>query len=181
MIIKLDNLKCEDCPALGWIDRQLPKISKWDIIREKIAKNIPSINLYLLGESMPYSRFIYDKHTDYSRNGLRFNLREELVGNGSDDDLFDYLRQKGILFVDCALCPLHKLNSLTDKILAATFCLQRNNLPYLHLNSDAPIITIFPYRRGYAQNSIPEVDKRVVARFQFIKLTGLKDVIENYL
>jgi hypothetical protein len=107
-------------------------------------------------------------------------LRFELVPSGSDEDLFNYMHEKGILLVDCALCPLHKLSDNTDKILAATLCLKYNTKPYLNLNKTAPIITIFPYQRGFATNTFPEIEKRIINKFHFSRLSGLKSFIENY-
>src|SRR5258706_4838593 len=137
MIVDLKNLNCEDCPALYLRDKQLAKINRWETIREEVTLSIEKINLYLLGESIPANRFFYDKSTDYSMDGLRYFMRLELADGGSDDQLFAYLKDNGILLVDCALCPLHRLKEQNDKILGATFCLQRNTMGYLRLNPKA--------------------------------------------
>jgi len=180
-MVDLTSLNCENCPALYLRDKQLPKIARCEALRDKEFRSLKEIKLYLLGESIPANRFFYNRDSDYSTDGLRFWLRKELVGDGTEEELFDYLREKGILLVDCAICPLHTLKEIGDKILAATLCLQRNTLGYLSLNPQAPIITIFPSGRGFAKDSLPEVNKRVVCHFQFTKLAGLKKVIEDKL
>jgi hypothetical protein len=185
MIIDLKNLKCENCPALHLRAEQLPKITRWETLREQIALSIKKIDLYLLGESIPANRFFYDKDSGYMSNGLRFFLRKELVDGGSEDLLFEYLRQKAILLVDCAICPLYRLKEQGDKVLAATFCLQKNTMSYLNLNPKAPIITIFPFGRGFTPESMPELSKRVINHFKFPTearhLSGLKKEIEDRL
>lgn len=182
VVVDLNSLECDNCPAKPWKDRQLCKITKWESIRKRIADSLPTINLYLLGESIPYNRFVYDEDSDYSANGLRYYLRAELIGSHSDDKLYEYLKQRGILLVDCALCPLHKLKSNKKKRRdAATLCLKRNTLPYLEINISAPVITIFPSGCGFACGSMPQVERRIAARFQFTRLAGLKNTIERLL
>jgi hypothetical protein len=181
VVTDLASLEFSSCPAKTWRDRQLAKIRRWESIREKIAKSLVTINLFLLGESIPFGRFLYDRDSDYSENGLRFHLRNELIGNNNDDALCDYLKRNGILFVDCALCPLHKLKSKKQRRDAATLCLKRNTIHYLKLNHRAPIITIFPSQCGFVPESLPQIERRVEDRFQFKKLSGLKDTIERLL
>jgi hypothetical protein len=185
MVIDLTNLSCENCPAIHLRDTQLLKIIKWEALREKVVSSMKQIDLFLLGESNPANRFFYDKETNYSYNGLRYFLRQELVDGGSEDQLFNYLIEKSILLVDCAICPLYQLDDQCDKVLAATFCLLKNMMPYLNLNPKAPIITIFPLGRGFSKRSIPDITKRVVGHFRFPKekkhLSGLNKKIEDSL
>ena len=181
MILNIEKFNCTSCPALYLKDSRIDKLKIWEKMRENAISSINQINIFLLGESIPNKRFFYDKQSDYSKDGLRFLLRQELINDDSDEKLFGYMRTNGIVLTDCAVCPLHKLNENNDKILAATFCLSRNTKLYLSLNPNAPIITIFPYKRGFDKNSLPDIGKRIVANFQFTNLNGLKKTIEKLL
>ena len=180
-MINLTSLNCTNCPAEYLRDNQLSKIRRWEGQRFQEYRLLHEIKLYLLGESIPAGRFFYDQASKYSKNGLRYLLKKELVGNGTEGELFTYLRERGILLVDCAICPLHKLKCNNDKILSATFCLQRNTISNLYLNPIAPIITIFPKNRGFLKESLPNIQNRIIGQFQFSKLNDLKKTIENLL
>jgi len=171
----IDKLNCTDCPAHNLKDRQC--ILQRESLRDGIAKLLPKINLYLLCESLPRNRFFYDETSNYLNGGLRYNLRRELVGSGSDRDLFRYLSKQGIILVDCALCPLFKLENKTERRYAATLCLQNNTFPYLDLNPGAPIITIFPAHCGFLQRPLESIKERIIGNFRFSKLRGLKKLI----
>ena len=181
MILNIENFKCDSCPALYLKSSRIEKIKIWEKMREDAIGSINPINIFLLGESIPYKRFFYDKLSDYSQDGLRFLLRKELVNGNSDEMLFEYMKTNGIALTDCSICPLHKLDQNSDKIIAATFCLTRNTKVYLSLNPNAPIITIFPYNRGFDKNSLPDIKKRIIASFQFTHLNGLKETIEKVI
>lgn len=181
MILDVENFNCNTCPALYLKSKQIEQIKCWESIREEAIRAINSINIYLLGESIPEKRFFYDKNTDYSHDGLRYYVRKELVKNGTDEELFGYMTRNGIVLVDCAVCPLYKIKQDNDRVIAATFCLARNTQQYLKMNSEAPIITIFPLKGGFAKNSLLQIEKRIVGKFQFTRLNGLKALVENVL
>ena len=84
-----------------------------------------------------------------------------------------------VLVVDCAFCPLHRLGSKSSMRHAATTCLNRHNLHWLEANLDAPIVTAFPSKRGYLKTQARHVDARVVERFSFGDLQGLREVVEE--
>lgn len=168
----------------------------------QILKMHGQIKLYILTESIPYSRFVYDPQSNYRfgknvRVGLRTRLCEELLNAKCPpninhcnqcqyfNQLLDYLRNKGILIVDCALCPLHKKDhrrlTYKDRRIAATLCLNNNIIQYLNISPNAPIITIFPSKCGFYKTKKPYVRKRVKGEFNFSNLRGLKDTIERIL
>lgn len=181
MKIDINNLNCEGCSALKYLD--INRIIKCEELREKEFDSICDIRLFLLGESIPAKRFVYDRASDYSKNGLRFNLRNELVKNGTDEDLFVYLRKHGIMIVDCALCPLHKFNeNKKERKLSAKICFERHTHIYLDLYPQVPIITFFPKGCGFNAVEMPNILKgRIKSSFQFCRLDGLKDKTEAIL
>uniref|UniRef100_A0A7J2TLC4 Uncharacterized protein n=1 Tax=Archaeoglobus fulgidus TaxID=2234 RepID=A0A7J2TLC4_ARCFL len=169
-------------------------------LREEEAKRIAErhgrIKLYILAESIPKNRFVYDRDSDY-RKGLRKNLCEELLNEcpkhvkscrecRNFDELMEYLRSKGILIVDCALCPLHRISQTKIRVKAAVNCLKNNNIHYLEISADAPVIAILPknVKSSLIENlkeSLPEIGIRIVGDFQFTRLQGLKSTIEQFL
>ena len=176
MLINTNKLNCSKCPADYLFNEE--KIEKNENLRELILDNLEEVKYYLLGESTPANRFVYDLNTKYEESGLRYNLRNELVDGGTDVDLIHYLQEKNVLITDCALCPLHKMNNKADQRTAATLCLKRHTYKYLNLYPNAPIITFFPSNRGYIKSEIPEYNSRIKAEFSFSNLEGLKDLIE---
>jgi hypothetical protein len=176
MIIDINKLNCSKCPADHLFDEE--RIIKNEKLRELILNNIEKINIYLLGESTPANRFVYDLTSNYKSSGLRYNLRNELVDGGSDVDLMHYLQEKNVLITDCALCPLHKLENKADQRTAATLCLKRHTFKYLDQYPNAPIITFFPSNRGYKKSELPEYDSRIIAEFNFNSLHGLKALLD---
>jgi hypothetical protein len=176
----LDNNKCKDCPARRLrIDEQIKKINHWHGIFLSEVEKVNPIKIILLGESFPKDKYIYDLKTNYDTSGLRYNLRVEF-GQQSDNDLMLLFRELGIIVYDCAFCPLHRLNDDVEKILAATQCLMSYKIDLLN-NTDCPIITFFPKGRGYIETEVPSVTSRIVARFQFSKLQGLKTTVQKCL
>jgi len=179
-----DKIVCGDCPAdkaglkngkfgpnykLSWEEW----VKECEKLREEEAKKIVEkhgrIRLYILAESIPRSRFVYDRNSDYRKGGLlRKQLCAELVGGCPDDPescedcsnfnrLLEYLRNEGVLIVDCALCPLHEIkkdNANKSMRHAATKCL-RNNTVFWLKKYNAPIITIFPSKRGFLKRDLP--------------------------
>jgi len=178
MIIDTDNLFCEGCPALGLRDKKW--IKHCESLREKQIDSTFLVGMFLLCESIPKKRFVYDLKTDYNNDGLRYNLRRELVNGENDIDLLQYLRDNFVLIIDCAFCPLYKLESKKDRRLAATLCLERHNHKYLDLNPSAPIITIFPKKVGFLKRKLPDLATRVKHSFRFNDVRGLKKEIEKH-
>jgi len=196
-IIDLKKIRCDNCPArhlkrktcygpqenLNWLDW----VKYCENLREKeakrIIKNHGTIRLYILTESIPCHRFIYDLNSSYPNCTLRYHLCEELLNIRGDckRQLIDYLKQKGILIVDCALCPLHKLQKKSERRLAATICLNNNTGAYLNINPNAPIIAIFPRNCGFLKTRKPHIAKRIVKQFGFKNVRNLKDVIKRIL
>lgn len=176
------KLKCDNCPALKFKTiPQLRKIQNWEQIRDNEIDKIEKVNLYLLCESIPYNRFIYYLNTTYDNSGLRYYLKQELIKTGTDEDLILFLRNNGILIVDCALCPLHRLSNTSDRSKAATLCLTNNTKEKLLLNPEAPIITIFPKDKGFNADALKDINSRIIAEFQFSKLSGLNVLINSII
>lgn len=175
------KLNCNSCPARPLrTDIQLAKIERWESMRESQVKKLHLINLYLLGESIPANKFIYDPNSKYLNSGIRHLMKIEL-GIDSDEEFFDFLNKNGILIADCAFCPLHKLESEQSRIDAATICLSRHTKGILNINPEAPIITFFPKGKGFDKPQLPEIQDRIVGSFQFSRLSGLKDLINNII
>jgi len=179
MILNLDKLNCESCPAQHLLNFEL--IEKNEKLREIALTAIDNVRLILLGESTPANRFVYDLNTDYSNNGLRFNLRYELVDGNGDKELMSYLTNNGIIILDTALCPLHKLNSKKDRRDASTICLKRHTIKYFNYLKAVPIITFFPSRCGFKKSEINILNSRIKAEFSFSDLKGLKEIIESII
>ena len=152
------------------------------------------IKLYILTESIPNGRFVYDPQSNYrNNNGLRKQLCIVLINANYPPNinhcsqcpnfnmLLNYLRDKGILIVDCALCPLHMLNRFSGRRHAATICLNNNTGIYLNVTPNAPIITIFPRNCGFLKTKKPHVQNRVIKELSFSNLAGLKNAIEQIL
>jgi len=169
---------------------------------QRIAERHGRIKLYILAESIPQKRFVYDRDSDYRKGddrkrGLRKNLCEELLGRCLEhvkscrecrnfDELMEYLRSRGILIVDCALCPLYRISQTKIRVKAAVNCLKNNNIHYLEISRDAPVIAILPrnVKSSLIKNlkgSLPETGGRIVRDFQFKCLQGLKSTIERFL
>jgi hypothetical protein len=179
--MKINELKCDGCPALSLRDQEGRhlKIKKWEKLRAKAIEEIGKIKLYLLCESIPADRFFYDLDTDYTTDGLRLMMMDELDLE-TDAEVLRYFRKRGIVLADCAFCPLHELGSKPDKQKAASQCLRNHNLGILEINPAAPIITIFPASKGYLKPIFPEIESRKVAEFSLNKLSGLKAMIEQH-
>lgn len=179
--MKINELKCDGCPALSLRDQEGRhlKIKKCEKLRAKAIEEIVKIKLFLLCESIPANRFFYDLDSDYTKDGLRLMMMDELELE-TDSDVLKYFRKRGVVLADCAFCPLHDLGSNAEKRHAASQCLQNHNIKIFEMNPAAPIITIFPTNRGYLKSEFPEIESRKVAEFSFMKLSGLKAMIERY-
>lgn len=173
------ELSCNDCPAIN-LKKQI-LIDHCEYLKQEAIKKMGTIKIFLLGESLPENRYIYDLSTDYTNNGLRYNLRMELTNGGPNEQLLNYLNKRGILITDCALCPLHKLDNNKDRRTAATICLKRNTRYYLDSFPEAKIITFFPSSCGFKKKELPDLAKRIQKEFNFNKLEGLKEVVNNLL
>lgn len=196
-VIDLQKIRCDDCPArhlkgkacygpqanLSWLDWAKYCESLREEEAKRIIKNHGTIKLYILTESIPCRRFIYDPDSQYPKGGLRYNLCKELLGTHEDCrmQLINYLQQKGVLIVDCALCSLHRLGKKSDRRQAATICLNNNTERYLNINPDAPIMAIFPRNCGFLRTRKQHIEKRIVKRFGFKNVRGLKIAIEGIL
>lgn len=181
MMIDFENLNCNDCPASRLLD--IKRIKDCENLREVEIKSIlkrKHIKLFLLCESLPAKGFVYDRSSDCSRGSLRYNLRNELVNRGTDKDLFDYLRKHGIIIIDCALCPLHKLINKRSEISSDNMSRASHQI-FLDLNPKVPIVTIFPSRCGFLKRKMPRIQDRVKYKFQFKNLKGLKNAINTLL
>lgn len=178
-MIKLDDLICNECPAFPLREMYFKHFSCCEKIREQQIFSIDEIKLFLLGESIPADRFIYDLGSDYSRKGLRFHLKRELK-IFDDQKVIEFLRSQGILICDCALCPLHKIGyskkDLTNRNIAATICLENNTKNIFENNSSVPIITFFSKDRGFNESNFPEIKMNIIKRLPF-NLTGLIKVL----
>jgi len=111
--------------------------------------------------------------------GLRANLKHELYGNITDEIFIQNLRNDKIIIHDCAYCPLHMLGEgqSTKMRHAATNCLKNYNLNIFNDFPEIPIITIFPRNRGFLRTQIPEIANRIVSKYSFNKLFGLRQNI----
>lgn len=163
----------------------------------EILRRHGRIRAYILTESIPRTRFVYDEQSNYcirsARRGLRTRLCKELINAECPPDvcncsqclnlntLLNYLRDKGILILDCALCPLHRLRSRRARRHAATLCLNNNTIAYLNVTQDSPIITIFPANADFLEVSSLLYGRRVEGRFNFSSLGGLRDKIQEIL
>jgi hypothetical protein len=171
--------KCGRCPAYHLLnDERKETIARWEYKRQKNVDRIRQMKLILIGESMPSKRYFYDLETDYENTGMRFNLMREFGQiELSDGQFMESFRRKGIVLYDCALCPLHKLDSNVDKRRAATYCFLTQNLGFLKETKDIPIATIFPSNRGWLKTEIPyDIIGRVSGEFGFNDVSGLKDL-----
>lgn len=172
-----NGLNCAGCPARHL--RDIERIKHVEKLRLDALDGMNgSPNLILLGESPPQDRFIYDSDTEYSSNGLRFHLRQELVPGGNDRDLFEWMDDNGIWVVDAALCPLHRLETKKERRHAATICLKQHTVSYLSDFHNVPIFSIFPENCGFLKRELPALAKRISNRFSFSNLKGLKDLIQ---
>lgn len=176
MPIDINNLNCTSCPAIHL--RDLQRIEKVERMREQALEKQKDKTacIILLCESTPAHAFVYDPGTN---SNLRKNLREELVPGKSDDDLLNYMNIHRIWIVDCALCPVHLLESNKDKRSAATICLERHNVAYLQAQKKAKLVTIFPAHRGFKKLTLPDIAQRVIKSYTFSNLCGLKKFVES--
>lgn len=185
MLINLDELNCEGCPAIGLQDFYINHIKKVEILRNQALQRLhgKAVCCILLCESAPANAFIYDP---LSNSNLRNNLIRELIGGGNSEALYRYMGKRSIWLADCALCPLHKLSTVSDRKesdrqKAAQICLERHTLPYLQAQTNARIVTIFPKGCGISGSKLALLVRNQILRppFQFSKLDGLKELLES--
>jgi hypothetical protein len=174
----LIDTKCQNCPAIKWrTPEQIKKIKSWYDLFQSELTHIYPIKVILLGESFPANRYFYDIDSNYERSGLMFNLRTE-YGLQTNTEMILKFRELGVVVYDCAYCPLHLLDCKTDQRHAATVCLKSYKRHFLHQNT-CPIITFFPSKRGFLRREVPEVALRVVADYNFSRLTGIRETIDH--
>lgn len=139
----------------------------------------------ILCESTPANRFVYDLSTTYPEDsGLRSTLRKEFGKVGSiesNEDLLEFMRERGIWIVDCAFCPLHKFgNNYKVRRDAATKCLQKHTISYLQKYRNAELVTMFPSNCGYKKTELGSNSEwKIEEEFGFSKPEGLSDFIEE--
>lgn len=181
--LDFERLNCDGCPARHLRDTERMKYVE-SLRMEALSALGAEPRWILLCESAPTGRFVYDRHTDYSDGGLRFNLREELVPGRGDEALFRYLNDRRIWLVDAALCPLHELRKLRSQVgsrrrHAATICLERHTSAYLDAFPAASVAAIFPEHCGFLKRELPALQARVRRQFTFSNLRGLKGLLEG--
>ena len=175
-IMDLDKLNCSGCPALVLRDECLEWIGHCEELRELELSRMKSVKCFILTESIPYRNFIYDLNT---RSRLRSNLIREFNVE-SPQELLNYLREKGVLIVDLALCPLHRFGKKKSlRRRAATLCFERHTYKYVELYPEAKIVLIVPYRCGLLKRSraYGMIKNRIVAEFKFSRIDGLREII----
>ena len=172
----LVDAKCQNCPArMLRTKEQVKKIEKWhDIFLSELA-NINPIKVILLGESFPENRYFYDIDSNYEHGGLMFNLKKD-YGIETNIEMIMKFRELGVVLYDCAYCPLFRLDIKTEQRHAATVCLRNYGRHFLHQNT-CPIITFFPAKRGFLKSELIEIASRIIAEYQFSKLTGIRETI----
>jgi hypothetical protein len=174
--------KCQKCPAFHLLsEERKQKVDKWEYKRDKYIERMKSINLILLGESMPANRYFYDINTDYESRGLRYSLKKEFNKLEISDSLFlESMVRKGIVLFDCALCPIYLIDNNTLRRKAATHCFMSINHVCLRKYPEVHIVTIFPAKMGFLKTEIPvEIISRVKGEFSFSDQTGLNQLYEN--
>lgn len=182
--IKTRYAKCQQCPAYHLLTVERKKqIEIWEGRRDRYISRMIEVKLVLLGESMPANRYFYDINTDYEGGGLRYSLKKEFGNlNLSDSQFLESFRRKGIVLFDCALCPLHALQ--TKALSEANVnCLRRNAATHCFLTitkkeiekySDIPIVTVFPSNLGLLKKNIPiEIISRFKGECTFSNQSGL--------
>jgi len=180
-IVDLGKLDCSGCPALVLRDECLEWIRHCEELRESELSRMESVKYFILAESIPYRNFIYDLNT---RSRLRSNLMREF-NVGSPQELLNFLREKGVLIVDLALCPLHRLNKIYGKKAkslrrrAATFCFEKHTYKYVELHPEAKIVLVVPSRCGLLKRSkaYNMIKDKIVAEFKFSRIDGLREII----
>jgi len=171
--------KCTNCPANHLLtDERKVIIESWEHERQRNIDRIKETKLILLGESMPSKRYFYDLETDFTVEGMRYNLKKEFDQlEISDSQFLESLISKGIVLYDCALCPIHLFDNNVDKRKAATYCFLTQNISFIEENNDVPIATIFPSKRGWLKTKIhSDIKNRVSGKFGFQNVSGLKDL-----
>ena len=177
--IRFSELNCDGCPARPLLDITRSRAIEAMRIHELKRLNERPRTL-LLCESAPVDRFVYDITSNYDHNGLRFNLREELTQDKTDESLFKILKSQRLWIVDGALCPLHKGRLLTNsqRRKAATLCIERHTHSYLDAFPEAKLYTAFPKNCGFLKRQLPHLANRVAHAFGF-NVVGLKKQLET--
>ncbi len=176
--------KCSNCPANHLLDdKRKALIERWESKRDSYLSRTKKIKLILLGESMPASRYFYDLETDYPESGLRYSLKREFGKlDLSDSQFLISMSRKGIVLLDCALCPLHQLYDNVTKRHAATYCFLTITHETISKFPDTPIVTVFPSNRGWLKSEIPfEIRYNVKGECTFSDQSGLSDFYKELI
>jgi hypothetical protein len=184
-IINFDGLNCNGCPARDLRNKYLENAKKFEAMREEAFEALKvKPRLIILCESLPVKCFVYDRKCEYKPKGLRANLRNELVPGKDDYALFNFMNECGIWIVDCALCPLFKLENKTRRRHAATICLERHTISHirgtLRKNPGVKLVAIFPSRCGFLRQKLPQITNLTVKNFTFSKLKELKELVNQF-
>lgn len=177
MHIEIDLFKdCNECPCRSLLTEERKKIiNLWNNYFYKNLYGIKEVKLILLGESMPASRYFYDKQSSYNE-GFRYNLKKSL-NIASDDELFSFLQKKGVIVMDCAFCPLHCLSTNKARRHSATYCLQHHNKNLILKYPNVPIFSFFPSKLGYLKSEIPDI--KITHQTNFSKINPIAEYIKN--
>lgn len=177
--IDLERLNCVGCPARGLLD--IDGARKAESLRAcELGRMGGEPGVILLGESAPAKRFVYDLNSDYSRGGVRFNLRQQLLpGGGPEEALLEVLRRRRIWIVDGALCPLHLLPDYRNRRGAVTQCLREHTKrPHIDAFRNARLLTFFPEHCGFLKRGLPSLQERVEKALPF-DLKGLAQILDR--
>ena len=176
--IRFDKLNCEGCPARELLN--VARSRRIEAIRLRALRRLHgNPTILILCESAATDRFVYDRTSNYDHHGLRFHLRKELIGDGTDDDLLRFLNERRVWIVDIAICPLLKGRKLANKQRreAATLCLARHTRAYMDSFPSAKLLTMFPEHCGFLKRKLPDITSRVSESFGFIA-AGLKEALD---
>ena len=167
------------CPSFYLLTEERKKqIKSWLLAFSENLSQIDKVRLILLGESIPDKRYFYDVNSDYTNDGLRYDLRKGL-GINSDTELFTYLQKKGIVILDCALCPLHRIKDCKKQRHSATHCFKLHAEIFIKNHPNIPIYSFFPSNRGLLKTYNPSLSRRINREASFKNIQPIIDYIKN--
>jgi hypothetical protein len=168
----LKTLNCKKCKGLIVKPENYDsKIDYWRSLQLEVFSNIKTIRLYLLLPFLSPDRFFYDTETDsWHRN----DLKRILLKGSTDKEFLNYLKDRGIVIVECCFCPLHRFLlhgipfSQMSKVI--TLCFRRHNFNLLKIHKSAPIITLFEEPGCFVNEGVPEINNRIIKNYEMFKL-----------